>query len=131
MHLQLLLQQYSNFNTNTKVDAYLVEKDSDDSVDLNNNSNTDYIESYDIDVDGNVWGIADGKIYEYKNGAMTKIYTCDSSLDSISVYDANNLVAWENNGDIYTTVNEGSAATEAPAATATATLLQLKLVGLN
>ena len=91
-----------------------VEKDSDDSVDLNNNSNTDVAESYDIDVDGNVWVVADGKIYEYKNGDMTKIYTCDSSLDSISVYDENNLIAWENNGDIYTTVNEGSAETEAP-----------------
>jgi len=50
---------------------------------------------------------------------MTKIYTCDSSLDSISIYDENNLVAWENNGDIYTTVNEGSTKAEAPAAATT------------
>ena len=111
----------ANFDTSDKVDTYFVEKDSDDSVDLNDNSNTEYTESYDIDVDGNVWIVADGKIYKYENGDMTKIYACDSSLDSISVYDANNLVAWENNGDIYTTVNEGSAETEAPTAATTVT----------
>ena len=109
----------STFNLDTKVDTYFVEKDSDDSVDLNDNSNTEYTESYDIDIDGNIWVVADGKIYKYENGDMTKIYTCDSSLDSISIYDENNLVAWENNGDIYTTVNEGSTKAEAPAAATT------------
>jgi hypothetical protein len=96
------------FDKSTKVDAYLVEKDSDDSVDINTNSSNDAYKAYDIDVDGNVWVAADGKIYEYKAGGdMTKVYTCDSSLDSISVYDENNLIVWENNGDIYTSVHEG------------------------
>jgi glucan-binding YG repeat protein len=93
---------------NNKVDAYLLEKDSDDSVDLNNNSNTIPLESYDVDVNGNVWVVADGKIYEYTNGSMTETYTCDSSIDSISAYDANNIVAWQNSGNIYTTIGGAS-----------------------
>jgi glucan-binding YG repeat protein len=109
------------FDTGNKVDTYFLEKDSDDSFDLTNNDNTDYINSYDVDVDGNVWGIADGKIYEYQAGGnMTKVYTCDSALDSISAYDTNNIIAWENNGDIYTTVNEGEAANAADSTTTTA-----------
>ncbi len=108
------------YDIDNKVDVYLVEKDSDDSVDLDDNSDVKQYESYDIDVDGNVWVVADGKIYEYKAGGdMTKVYTVDSSLDAISVYDENNIVAWENNGDIYTTVGEGKAATAADAGTTT------------
>lgn len=106
----------AGFDSKNKVDTYMVEKDSDDSVDLDNGSDTNAYESYDIDVDGNLWVIADGKIYEYKAGGdMTKVYTCDSALDSINVYDENSMIVWENNGDIYTTVNEGKSETPTPA----------------
>jgi glucan-binding YG repeat protein len=110
-----------NYFQNNKVDAYLLEKDSDDSVDLNNNSSTSQIQSYDVDVNGNVWAVADGKIYEYTNGAMTKTYTCDSSIDSISVYDANNLIAWKNDGNVYTTVSGTSGQTSTDNSGATTT----------
>ena len=104
----------------TKFDQYLVEKDSDDSVDLDNNSDVNGALSYDIDVDGNLWVVADGKIYEYKAGGdMTKVYTVDSALDAISVYDENSIFTWEVNGDIYTTVNEGKAVTSGEAGTTT------------
>jgi hypothetical protein len=108
----------------TKFDAYILEHDSDDNVDLNNDSDTVGAMSYDIDVDGNVWVVADGKIYEYKDGGdMTKMYAVDSALDAISVYDANSIFTWEANGDIYTTVNEGkdttTDTTTAPAVTKT------------
>ena len=109
----------TGLTSDTKVDAYLIEKDSDDSVDLNSNTNTDPVESYDIDVDGNVWLAADGKIYEYQNGKFTEVYTCDSAIDSISVYDANSLIAWENNGNVYTTVNNTAATTTDTTATTT------------
>ncbi|MDR3595425.1 N-acetylmuramoyl-L-alanine amidase family protein [Clostridium sp.] len=112
----------TSFDLSNKVDAYFVEKDSDDSVDLNSDAKSPY-EAYDIDVNGNVWVIADGKIYEYKNASMTKVYTCDSGLDSINVYDENSMVIWEDGGNIYTTVNEGKAETdsEAPAPATTTT----------
>ena len=104
-----------------KVDAYFLERDSDDSVDLTSNS-TSPAESYDVDVDGNVWVVADGKIYQYENASMTEVYTCDSSLDGISVYDANNLISWTNNGDVYTSIGGASTATtDAGTTTATTT----------
>ena len=83
-----------------KLDVYLAEKDDADDVD------TDDVKAVDIDVHGNVWTVTDGKIYKFKNNNFTKVYTCDSSLNSISVYDENNLIAWEYDGNIYTTVNE-------------------------
>jgi hypothetical protein len=88
---------------NEKVDVYLAEKDDSDDVDVNNNDDGT---AYDIDVNGNVWIVAEGKIYEFKNNQMTKVYTCDSSIDSINVYDQNNLIAWERDGDVYVTVGK-------------------------
>jgi len=106
-------------DSKTKFDAYILEKDSDDNVDLNNDSDTSGAMSYDIDVDGNVWVVADGKIYQYKDGGdMTKMYAVDSALDSISVYDENSIFTWEANGDIYTTVNEGKDVTPTTPVTA-------------
>ncbi|WP_315071549.1 N-acetylmuramoyl-L-alanine amidase family protein [uncultured Clostridium sp.] len=121
----------ATLSSDTKVDVYIMEKDSDDSVDLNDGTNTDPAEAYDIDVDGNIWTVADGKIYEYENGSMTKVYTCDSSLDSISVYDANSLIAWANNGDVYTTINGGNAANNSTTTSGAATTQQTGWVQLS
>jgi len=107
--------------SDTKVDVYFLEKDSDDSVDVDEDDGDQY-GSYDIDVDGNLWMVADGKIYEYTSGEMTKKYATDSSMDSISVYDENNIIAWENNGYIYTTVNEGKPEEAVPAITTPVTV---------
>lgn len=95
----------SNKPTSNKVDVYLAEKNDSDDVDV------DSSKAYDIDVDGNVWVVANGKIYEFKNNKLTKLYSCDSSLDTLSVYNADNLIAWEENGDIYSTVT-GNSSTE-------------------
>lgn len=98
----------AQIDSDTKVDVYFMEKDSDDSQDITDNSDTEVAKTYDIDVDGNVWVIGEGKIYKYAvGGDMTKVYACDSSLDSLSVYDENSLIAWSNNDDVYTTIKEG------------------------
>ncbi len=112
----------NTWDDNDKVDAYLLEKDTDDSVDVDTDSDASIYKAYDFDVDGNLWVVADGKVYEYTNGEMSKKFNVDSSLDSISVYDENSLITWEDDGDIYTTVNEGKAetASEAPATTTAA-----------
>ena len=103
----------TDFNLSDKVDVYLAEKDDSDDVDV------DGANAWDVDVDGNVWVVAKGDIYKYENNKMTKVYTCDSSLDSISVYDKSNMIAWSQDKDIYTTVNEGTAQTSADAGTTT------------
>ena len=83
-----------------KVDAYVAEKNDSDNVDATNENG-----AYDVDVNGNIWAVADGKIYEFTNNAFKQMYTVDSSLDAISVYDANNLITWKADGDIYSTVS--------------------------
>ena len=108
----------TDIDSGDEVDAYLVEKDDDDDIDVDDD---DESTPYDIDIDGNLWVVADGGIYKFASNEFNKVYSCDSSLNSISVYDENNLITWEQDGDIYTTVAEGEAetASEAPAATTT------------
>ena len=61
-----------------------------------------------IDVDGNVWAIYKGEISKSaKGGKFEVVYTCDRSLDKLDVYSEGSLVAWDEDGDVYTTVQEG------------------------
>lgn len=90
----------SNKPTTSKIDAYLAEKSGSDNVDVTSSTTP-----YDIDVDGNVWVVSKGKVYEFKSNTMTKVYSCDSSFDSINIYDANNLITWKENGHIYSTAS--------------------------
>jgi roadblock/LC7 domain-containing protein/phage pi2 protein 07 len=98
--------------TRDKVDVYLVEEDDHDDVDVESGNY-----SYDFDVNGNVWAIDKGKIYEFKNNQFNKVFACDNSMDAINVYDEKNLIAWEEDGDIYATVGGASAAATTPAKT--------------
>lgn len=109
-------------NADEKVDVYFVEKDDSDDQDVDSDSD----HAYSKDVNGNVWLVNDGKIYKFANNEFTKVYNTDSSLDSLSVYDEKNLIAWENEGDIYTTVNEGTAQTAADAAVVTPPAVTVK-----
>lgn len=64
--------------------------------------------SYSIDAEGNVWTIYKGKISRsVKGGDFEVVYTCDRSLDRLDVYNEKSLVAWEEDGEVYTTVQEG------------------------
>ena len=68
---------------------------------------------YSIDVDGNVWAIYKGEISRsVKGGDFEVVYTCDRSLDKLDVYNEKSLVAWEEDGEVYTTVQEGKEASK-------------------
>ena len=83
-----------------KVDGHVAKKDGD--VDTKQND-------WCIDSKGTVWAIYNGEIKKsVKKGSFETVYTCDRSLDRLDVYDENNLIAWDNSGDVYTTVQEGS-----------------------
>ena len=86
-----------------KVGAHIVIKDSDVDHDIEDK------ESWTIDTNGIVWAIDGGKILKSeKGGDFEAVYTCDRSLNRLDVYDENNLIAWDDDGDAYTTVTEGS-----------------------
>ena len=85
---------------NSKVSGRVAKKDGDTDTKA---------DDWTIDVNGTVWAIYNGEIKKsVKKDSFETVYTCDRSLDAIDVYDENNLIAWDVNGDVYTTVQEGS-----------------------
>lgn len=93
-------------NTTKDVDTYVAIKDDDfdqDSVGEN---------AYSIDADGNTWVLDKGKVYKSTGSDFKEMYTCDRALDRIDVYDDDNLIIWEADGDVYTNVSEGKKQTE-------------------
>jgi hypothetical protein len=81
------------------LDKYKVELDED----YNNIKNED-ITDFDIDVNGNVWTLYKGKIQKVVDGELQTIYTVDTSMDNLSVYDDNDIISWSSKNDIYSVV---------------------------
>jgi len=105
-----------NSSTSLKVDGHVAVKNGDKDQKIEAVSN--YGDAWTVDTAGNVWAIKDGEILEStKVGDFKSIYTVDRSFDRLDVYDDKNLIAWEDNGSAYTTVNEGNAQALADAGT--------------
>lgn len=82
----------------SKLDGYVVKKDGD--------TDHDY-DTFDVDSNGILWLLDDGKIVKFDKKDKTDVYSCDSGFDSLNVYDENNLIAWNEDDERYTTVTEG------------------------
>ncbi|MVX62886.1 N-acetylmuramoyl-L-alanine amidase family protein [Clostridium chromiireducens] len=121
LKLTKIKENTMNGISSDKVDAYVVKKTGDSDQDLPGTGLSNDGTAVSIDVDGNTWAINEGKIYKFTGTDKKVVFTCDRSLDKLSVYDDGSLIAWDgtNDGDVYTTVQEGKAETdaEAPAAT--------------
>ena len=109
-------------------DAYVVIQDDDADQDLTDLALLDSTldsESKDtpvlsnsaisIDAEGNTWALDKGTIYKFDGSDFKEMFTCDRSINSLDVYDESNLIAWDSEGDVYTTVSEGKKQTEADA----------------
>lgn len=92
-------------DTSTKLDVYTVKVDDDESHDITSGSNLS------VDVDGNVWGMNKGKIFKFDGLTATDVYTCDSGFNKLDVYNEKNLVAWDDSGEIYAAIVNGSGST--------------------
>ena len=91
----------------SNVDTYVAIADDNDDQDVVNS--TDRGAAVSIDAEGNTWALNKGKLYKFDGSSFKEMYTCDRSLDSLDVYDDSNLIIWEEDGDVYTTVSEGKA----------------------
>ena len=91
------------------VDTYIAISDDDDDQDIVNSAD---FASISIDAEGNTWALDKGKVYKFTGSEFKEMYTCDRSLDRLDVYNDTNLIIWEEDGDVYTTVNEGKAVTD-------------------
>ena len=81
----------------------------------------DYIEDedmqdYDVDVQGNIWILNKGKIQKFENGKLETKYTVDRSIDNISVFAENSLIAWSTENEIYSVVSPQPVIEEKPEA---------------
>ena len=86
-------------------------------TDISDKSNDDAT-VVDTDVDGNIYRLDSGYIYQWNNDSdWEKVYKVDGSLDEMSVYDKNNIVAWNENDEVYSVI--GTKATETPVDTTT------------
>ena len=101
--------------TTNKLDVYLAERD------VQTNQDISGAKAVSIDTDGNTWAINDGKILEFDGTKFNEVYNCDSGIDSLDVYNANNLIAWEDGKDVYTTVSNQATTTDTTATTTTGT----------
>ena len=69
----------------------------------------------DTDVNGSVWRLSGGYIYKWNNDKdWTKIYKVDGSFNQISVYDDNNIVAWNQNNEVYSVIGGQTPVTTTP-----------------
>ncbi|BCZ48991.1 hypothetical protein psyc5s11_50580 [Clostridium gelidum] len=99
--------------SSSKVDTYVVKKDGDVDHDLKGDAGK---AGASIDVDGNLWIVNEGKIYKSeKAGDFTEMFTCDRTIDSLEVYNADSLIAWAEGKDVYATM--GKTTTETPVTT--------------
>ena len=121
LKLTKIKEKTVNSISTDKVDAYVVKKTGDADQDLPDTGLDADGTSVSIDVDGNTWAINEGKIYKFTGTSKSTVFTCDRSLDKLSVYNEGSLIAWDgtNDGDVYTTVQEGKTVTEGEAAPAT------------
>jgi hypothetical protein len=111
----------TNFtNMKDSIDVQVAQAEETD--DLSVDSDVDNNQVYDIDVDGNIWAISEGKIYKFdtKTNKFAKVYSVDSAMNQISVYDSNNLIAWEQGGEVYATIGGKGATTAAKTGTTAA-----------
>ena len=88
------------------VDTYVAIKDDDNDQDIVSS------DSYAIDSEGTTWALDKGKLYKFTGSKFELVYTCDRSLDRLDVYNEGNLVIWEEDGDVFASVNKGKSSSD-------------------
>ena len=68
-------------------------------------TDTDSYDAVTTDVDGNVWTLEKGYAKKYNNDDdFDKVYKVDGSFDKLSVYDKDNIIAWNEGDEVYSVV---------------------------
>ncbi|WP_160683758.1 N-acetylmuramoyl-L-alanine amidase family protein [Clostridium sp. C2-6-12] len=93
------------------VDVYIAKKDGDSDIDIREGSLKDG-KPIAYDVNGNTWVIAKGTITKFDGTEKKEMFTTDRSFDHLDVYDDKNLLAWDTENEVYTTVQEGTKKTQ-------------------
>lgn len=92
------------------IDTKILVVDADDNHDIADGQTYEgasEIDAVSVDVEGNIWGINKGKIFMFDDGSFKDKYSTDRSYNRLDVYDKDSLIAWDDDDDSYTTVQEG------------------------
>ena len=93
-----------------------INDQADEDVDADSNGDL----AIDTDADGNLWRLSGGYIYEWNNDEdWTKVYKVDGSFDEMSVYNKDNIVAWNQDDEVYSVIGgkSGTPVDETPVTT--------------
>lgn len=72
---------------------------------------TENATAYDIDVNGNAWILYKGSLSKVVNGSLSTLYTMDTSINSLSVYDDDDIVVWNKDNEIYSIIKSSTGTT--------------------
>jgi hypothetical protein len=87
----------------------------DETAEVNTNGDL----AVDTDVNGNIYRLSGGYIYKWDNdAAWDKLYKVDGALNEMSVYDADNIVTWNEKDAVYSVIGSKDT-TETPVETPT------------
>ena len=66
-----------------------------------------------VDVDGNLWVLDGGYVKKYDlDDDFDKVYKVDGSMNEFSVYDANNMILWNEDDEVYSIITGKASSTE-------------------
>jgi hypothetical protein len=86
--------------------------------DLENKDDATY--EVQVDANGNLWRLDGGYIYEWDNDSdWNKVFKVDGSFNKMSVYDKDNIVAWNQDDEVYSVIGGKTTTTKDPDATTT------------
>ncbi|MFT8352570.1 N-acetylmuramoyl-L-alanine amidase family protein [Clostridium saccharoperbutylacetonicum] len=84
---------------------------SDETAETNTNGDL----AVDTDVNGNIYRLSGGYIYKWDNDeAWDKLYKVDGALNEMSVYDADNIVAWNEKDAVYSVIGAKDTTPDTP-----------------
>ena len=90
-------------------------------VDAEDQSTEDAL-AVETDVNGNVYRLDGGYVYKFDNtDDWDKLYKVDGSMEEFSVYDANNMILWNEDDEVYSIITGKASATEEDKEEATST----------
>ncbi len=96
------------YTLKTKAGFYYVDTDD---ADFDVDDTDEYAVT--IDKDGQVWVLDNGKVKLYKtDGDFETVYKVDGAMKELSVYDKDNLIAWNDDEEIYCIVGGKSSTTD-------------------
>lgn len=78
-----------------------VDSQTRNSIKIDDTKDQDNIVNYTTDKYGNLWLLGDGKVYGFDGKDIKQFYKTDTGTTELSVYDSNNVIAWEKDGNAY------------------------------